>query len=523
MSFLELHGIGKIYVSDNNVSVGIRKVDLSFEKGEFVAVTGKSGSGKSTLLNVISGMDTYEEGEMFIDGAPTSHYVQQDWEKYRQKFISFIFQDYNIIDSFTVLQNVELALMHITDKQVRRERAIELIDKVGLSSHISHKGSKLSGGQKQRTVIARALAKDSPIILADEPTGNLDSQTSQEIIKLLRDVSQDKLVIIVTHSYDQVAEYATRHIRVFDGAIEADETLSAPHQTVAEAVKTSQPDEKRKGFLSKNFLDGITLGRVRFFATPRLSAFLCILMILSSLAMTLITSLSGEALGLFEKDYIFSHRTGRTVIIRQDGAVITDDELKELAAKVGATSYVHYDFLLDMTESVEINQDYYFFNFSYVKDGSTLNLNAGRAPEKPSEIVLRVPVSLKPYFGTKDFRETTLENVFNVVDYTVVGISYYYDNTLNPDMIFSQEGYKHASSLAYYSKSKEYFTAEVTVADNLTDAQRRIMLSINNTMIHFSFDIGDSCYYIQSKNYDSIIDEFQKRKEDLEELFGKTD
>ena len=206
MALLTLKNIGKIYVSDSNVAVGIRGVDLSFDRGEFVAVTGKSGSGKSTLLNVISGMDTYEEGELYIEDSPTSHYLQSDWEEYREKYISFIFQDYNIIDSFTVLQNVELALMHIEDKKARRERALELIGRVGLTSHIKHKGSKLSGGQKQRTVIARALAKDSPIILADEPTGNLDATTSKEIIELLREVSKDKLLIVVTHNFEEVEQ-----------------------------------------------------------------------------------------------------------------------------------------------------------------------------------------------------------------------------------------------------------------------------------------------------------------------------
>jgi ABC-type lipoprotein export system ATPase subunit len=225
MALLELRDIGKIYVSEGNVSVGIRGVNLSFSLGEFVAVTGKSGSGKSTLLNVISGMDSYEEGELLIEGEPTSHYMQPDWEEHREKYISFIFQDYNIIESFTVLQNVELALMHIEDKAERRARAMELIRRVGLASHADHKGSKLSGGQKQRTVIARALAKDSPIILADEPTGNLDSKTSEEIIALLKEVSKEKLLIVVTHNFEQVAEHATRHIRIFDGAVEADHAI----------------------------------------------------------------------------------------------------------------------------------------------------------------------------------------------------------------------------------------------------------------------------------------------------------
>jgi ABC-type lipoprotein export system ATPase subunit len=223
MALLTLKDIGKIYVSEGNVAVGIRGVDLSFDRGEFVAVTGKSGSGKSTLLNVISGMDSYEEGEMYIEGQTTSHYLQPEWEEYRQKYISFIFQDYNIIESFTVLQNVELALMHIEDKKARRQRALELINRVGLTSHIKQKGSKLSGGQKQRTVIARALAKDSPIILADEPTGNLDPQNAMEIMKLLEEINRrGTTVIVVTHSRELVNMMKKRVITMDKGIVISD-------------------------------------------------------------------------------------------------------------------------------------------------------------------------------------------------------------------------------------------------------------------------------------------------------------
>ena len=256
MALLRLQNIGKIYVSEGNVTVGIRGVNLSFEKGEFVAITGASGSGKSTLLNVLSGMDTYEEGELFIEEQPTSHYLQPDWEEYREKYISFIFQDYNIIDSFTVLQNVELALMTIPDPAKRRRRAMELIERVGLTKHVRHKGSQLSGGQKQRTVIARALAKDSPIILADEPTGNLDSETSKEIIELLREIAKDKLLIMVTHSFDQVEHVATRHIRVYDGAIESDRVL-VPTETVSseesDEEKSSKASDKPVAACSNGF------------------------------------------------------------------------------------------------------------------------------------------------------------------------------------------------------------------------------------------------------------------------------
>ena len=347
MALLTLKDIGKIYVSEGNVAVGIRGVNLSFDRGEFVAITGKSGSGKSTLLNVISGMDSYEEGELYIEGQTTSHYLQPEWEEYRQKYISFIFQDYNIIESFTVLQNVELALMHIEDKKARRERAMELIRRVGLASHVKQKGSKLSGGQKQRTVIARALAKDSPIILADEPTGNLDSTTSKEIIELLREVSKDKLLIVVTHNFDQVEDYATRHIRIFDGAVESDHVIhnTAIHEKT-DALRKAEKKDKRKE-IKRQVKNGFTLGRTIFTAKPKLSVFLCFLMLIGTMGIFLVTALCGEAGELFEPNYMFNHIDGRLIVTRQNGEVFTEDELQALVKEYGADDYLHYDKLLD--------------------------------------------------------------------------------------------------------------------------------------------------------------------------------
>ncbi len=346
MSLIELKGIGKIYVSENNVSVGIRGVDLSFERGEFVAITGKSGSGKSTLLNVISGMDSYEEGELYIDGEPTSHYLQSDWEEYREKYISFIFQDYNIIESFTVLENVELALMHIEDENLRREKALELLARVGLSSHLKQKGSKLSGGQKQRTVIARALAKDSPIILADEPTGNLDSSTSKEIIELLREVSKDKLLIVVTHNFEQVEECATRHIRIFDGAVESDRIFAHTECLPdAKECETGRLDAKRT--VKKDVKNGITLGKAIFLSKPKLTVFLCFLMIVGMMGIFLVTSSYGDAASAFEGYYMFNHIDGRVVIAKQSGEVVNEEELEALAEDLDAVDYLRYDILLD--------------------------------------------------------------------------------------------------------------------------------------------------------------------------------
>ena len=180
---LRLERVSKFYSAGGLVSTGFSKVDLSFDIGEFVAITGESGSGKSTLLNVISGLDSYEEGEMYVGGRPTSGFSKEDLEDYRKKYIGSIFQTFNLINSYTVYQNVELVLL--TSGYSREEipaRVMDIIDQVGLSAYAKTKASKLSGGQKQRVAIARALAKETPIIVADEPTGNLDSQSAARCV-----------------------------------------------------------------------------------------------------------------------------------------------------------------------------------------------------------------------------------------------------------------------------------------------------------------------------------------------------
>lgn len=503
---LELKNIGKIYVSEGNVAVGIRGVNLSFDRGEFVAVTGKSGSGKSTLLNVISGMDTYEEGELYIEGEPTSHYMQKDWEEYRKQYISFIFQEYNIIESFTVLQNVELALMNIDDPKERRRKALELLDRVGLTKFIHHKGSKLSGGQKQRTVIARALAKDSPIILADEPTGNLDSQTSAEIIELLREVSKDKLVIVVTHNFDQVEACATRHIRVFDGAVESDQTMvpTAPPVTPLNLFDRQEKDDsgKKRGSTLRN---GLALGSVRFRATPKLSVFLCVLMTLTALALALISSFSADALGIFDKNYMFTSINGRVILARTDGAVITDAELEKLAADMGAKEAVHYDYMLDRTYGLVLGENYDYYRFRFGYPATDVPLDGGRYPEKDNEVVLSVPVSLRDDFGTgNDFCETRIENMFEMADYTVVGVHYYYDNTKDPVMYFTESGYKIATALEFFLENRWNFSTEAKLSLNGQQIYGAIM---QGDGIRVDFDMEPGTYTLSAFAMKSLIDQ----------------
>ena len=496
MPLLSLRDIGKIYVSEGSVAVGIRGVNLSFERGEFVAVTGKSGSGKSTLLNVISGMDTYEEGELFIEGEPTSHYLQPDWEAYREKYVSFIFQDYNIIESFTVLENVELALLHIEDEKERRARAMELIRRVGLASHVGVKGSRLSGGQKQRTVIARALAKDSPIILADEPTGNLDAATSREIIALLREVSRDRLLIVVTHSFDEVAPYATRHVRVHDGAIESDQRLFAREEKIAPLPTATERERRRR-----DVRDGFTLGRVMFKAKPRLSLFLCLLMLIGTLGVFALTTLCGEAGALFAPNYMFTPVSGRVVLAKQSGAVFTEAELADLSARFGAESYLHFDALLDGGDAygldVSTEDEYYYERVvpAYGKDyGDDI---IGRYPEADDEVLLSLPITYQPVFGKDSLKIHTVTLADMPV--RVSGVRYYYDNNLTAECLFTEQGFRTATAVYYLLRQSNY-KIDVTVTPEGEAAQR---FSVHRILPSFTVEEGK--IYVSSDDYHGFI------------------
>ena len=264
---LELKNVSKYYTANDVTNVGLRNVSLKLEKNEIVAITGDSGSGKSTLLNVITKTDSFDEGEIYYKGNETSYFSVSDMDDFRKNKIGFIFQNYNIIDSYTVLENVMLPLVLLgKSKKEARVRAMDLIKKVGLAGKEKNRGSKLSGGEKQRCVIARALASECEILACDEPTGNLDSKTGAEIIKLIKEVAKDKLVLIVTHDFSQVQDIVTRKIRVSDGEIVDDATFTPPQETPAEDLNLDyKPLPKRVSFR-------VAMNNVLF--TPKKSLFL---------------------------------------------------------------------------------------------------------------------------------------------------------------------------------------------------------------------------------------------------------
>lgn len=220
---LEIKKITKIYQTEGFKQTALNKVSVNFRKSEFAAILGPSGSGKTTFLNIIGGLDKYTSGDLIINNVSTKNYSDRQWDSYRNHRVGFVFQSYNLINHQTILKNVELALtLSGISKDQRKERAIKALKDVGLEKHMNKKPNQLSGGQMQRVAIARALVNNPEIILADEPTGALDSETSVQIMKILKDISKEKLVIMVTHNPDLAKEYASRIINIKDGEITSD-------------------------------------------------------------------------------------------------------------------------------------------------------------------------------------------------------------------------------------------------------------------------------------------------------------
>ncbi len=256
---LSLHNIIKNYTAGDTTVTALKDVSLNFRKSEFVSVLGQSGCGKTTLLNIIGGLDRYTSGDLIINGRSTKGYSDRDWDNYRNHSIGFVFQSYNLIPHQSVLSNVELALtLSGVSREERRNRAIEALVKVGLGDQLHKKPNQMSGGQMQRVAIARALVNNPDILLADEPTGALDSETSVQIMEILKEISADKLIIMVTHNPDLAEKYSTRIIRLLDGEVTDDSAPYTPEEPeTVEAPENKKKEKKRKKSMS--FFTAISL------------------------------------------------------------------------------------------------------------------------------------------------------------------------------------------------------------------------------------------------------------------------
>ena len=257
---LELKNITKIYKVAGTNQKALDKVNIKFRKSEFVSILGQSGSGKTTLLNIIGGLDDYTSGDLIINGKSTKKYTDRDWDTYRNHSIGFVFQTYNLIPHQTALQNVELSLtLSGISKKERIKRSKEVLKKVGLESQMYKRPNQMSGGQMQRIAIARALVNDPDILLADEPTGALDSETSIQIMELLKEIAADRLVIMVTHNPDIAYEYSTRIVKLFDGEVIDD---SDPYLGEVEEKTNKNPKKSKKTYMNFRTALGLSLNNL---------------------------------------------------------------------------------------------------------------------------------------------------------------------------------------------------------------------------------------------------------------------
>lgn len=421
---IQLKNVSKFYYSKGMIASGFSRVNLNFDVGEFVVITGESGSGKSTLLNVISGLDSYEEGELYIEGKETSHYLASDFEEYRKKYIGNIFQNFNLVGSYTVYQNVELILrINGYKKEEIKEKVPAILKRVGMFKYAKTKVSKLSGGQKQRVSIARALAKDTAIVVADEPTGNLDSQSAEGIAKLLQEISKDKLVIVVTHNYEQFAPYATRKIKMHDGKVVEDEQLK-PAEEEGAVEKTNLAAG------SMSAASKLRLGlRNAFNIVPKFVLLLVVFFFVVVSVFSEYTTLKNsdeEAAKLGYNDYFSNYSENRVILKRKDKKAFTEQDYQALQAAENVKSIEKEDILLDSVVTMEDDQFYYD---AYPKslDNFKQTLVAGRMPENDKEAILAG--SQNDYYLQKENLGEILDKVYNLNLGTgekvkIVGIAY---------------------------------------------------------------------------------------------------
>lgn len=412
---IQLQNVSKYYHNKGIIASGLTRVSLELKPGEFVVITGESGSGKTTLLNVISGLDSYEEGEMFIDGNETSHYMAEDFEAYRKKYISNIFQDFNLINSYTVRQNVDLVLkINGWERDAAKARADEIIGKVGLKGFANTKVSKLSGGQMQKVAIARALAKDTEIIVADEPTGNLDSKAAAEIASLLSEISKDKLVIVVTHNFDQFRPYATRCIRMHDGKVVENLLLKAPAET-AQPLSISEEDLSVQNAGALPWASILQLGfRNTFNIGYKFVLLLIVFLFLVFAVTSQYTSFmnqKAENSRVGYNNYFYNYSEDRIVLKKKDGSSFNDNDSLALNSIDNIRTIAPNDILLDTSLYIE-DGTFSYEAFPHSIDEYTGKVDLGRMPEKGNEVLL---VGQKDEYNfSKEKTENLLDKVFTI-------------------------------------------------------------------------------------------------------------
>lgn len=495
---IKLVNVSKYYSSNNVIALGLRKVNLELHRNEFVAIVGESGSGKTTLLNVISGIDSYEDGEMYVNGHETSYFSVSDMENYRKKYVAFVFQNYNLIDSYTVLQNVEAPLiLSGYPKDKVKERATDIIRRVGLIDHIHHKATRLSGGQKQRVVIARALAKDCPIIAADEPTGNLDSESAKQIIELLSEISKEKLVIIVTHDFSQVEAYATRKIRIYDGEIVEDRNLKKVDKLDLPTI----PDTDQQIRL----IDHFKIALRNLLAVPKKTLLMVIVFTFFSFFVALAYGAYQIVMNETTSNYNlhFSNTNPNRIVVRKtDKSIIDADELEALAGHGIVEEVVAFDYVLDQRlrlVSTGFDEEYfsgYYLPLSLIDES---DLAHGEMPSNDYEIIYaayeyeigyyadQLPITLTNQQGDDDTTYTIVGLVNNTELITADGAgSHFY-------MLVSDNLLEEARKQLYFQ-----YVDSVQIINRVDD---KVLVNVANYQIIIDDTIADNRIYASGEAF----------------------
>lgn len=457
---LELKNVSKFYYKKGIVSSGISKVSLKFDMGEFIAITGESGSGKSTLLNVISGLDTYEEGEMYVNGEETSHYNEEDYEEYRKKYIGNVFQSFNLVNSYTVYQNVELVLLinGETRKSVKH-KVIDILKKVDLYKYRHTKVSKLSGGMKQRVAIARCLAKDAPIIIADEPTGNLDSKNAKSVLKLLYEISKYKLVIVVTHNFEQISEYATRRITMHDGSVIEDMKLKDKNEV--KEVNTSK-------FKKTKVISNLRLGiRNTFNIVPKflLLTFVYLFVLISIVGVYSAFLELESTNNTYNSFFNETDANKRVIVKKKDNSSFTNEEINKLKSIINVEKVITNDYVYDYSMSL-IDYENIFLDSNFMKlEEFKGKLKYGRMPLNDNEII--VSGSKENYYiedlGSELInKEVSINSGSDEIKVKIVGVSVFDKYNWMVTSYVSDKIYNYVENKV----EQVYGTTKVFISDN---------------------------------------------------------
>ncbi len=532
--------------------MGFNRVDLDLDIGEFVAITGESGSGKSTLLNVISGLDTYEEGEMFVCGEDTAAYGTEDYERYRKTYIGNIFQDFNLINSYTVYQNIETVMLLSGKKKSEcKARILELIDLVGLNKYRRTKVSKLSGGQKQRVAIARALAKDAPIIVADEPTGNLDSASAQIVMETLSRVSRDKLVVVVTHNYDQAEPYVTRKLTMHDGRIIEDKQVSRirsdfdynaddPYGIGAErdyntaksdgsaeaaddSAETAQTGQVRMGRAARNAeaertskddssagkkLRGRTsvrkpgnmrksselrLGIRNTFNLPTKFILLFIVYFFVSTAVlsqyaTTINSMHQEEL-LGTNPYFTKSSSDRIIVKKNDESAFTDADFSKIESIPNIRNIVKNDLAVDTGVSFLLDDFYVEGSVYPVSMVDETKLTYGRMPENEYEILISADTSSDAYYSLSSLGDSIIDSKVILQDMGQMQ-EYAFDKPITIAGIIIDGEISDDSDMYGYSTVYVSDTVSNELMINMMSSSSKSVLNFGGTKVANDYDRG---------------------------------